>query len=143
MMDNIEKVTLTQITAEGKQTIEDVVVVEKPLTVILNNKELVTMLCSPDNLDYLAIGFLFSEGVLENKEEIQKIQVDERTGVVRVETNRDDPLLEEKLFKRMITSGCGRGASFYNLSDLQGLTRVDTKLEISAPALFKLAKEFQ
>ena len=42
----------------------------------------------------------------------------EGTGVIRVETEGGDELAREVLFSRLITSGCGRGASFNNATDV-------------------------
>ena len=66
------------------------------------------------NLKYLAIGFLFSEGLLKSKDEIRKVVADDRKGVVWVETKGEREVDIEVLHKRFITSGCGRGASFYS-----------------------------
>ena len=77
MDSEIEKIKILRLTEESRESIEDVVVRESPITIILNNEELVTMLCSPKNLDFLAVGFLFSEGLLERKEEIKNVLVDE------------------------------------------------------------------
>jgi FdhD protein len=91
----------------------------------------------------LAVGFLFSEGLLKSNDEIKKIIVDERRGVVRVETERDEELASDALFKRFITSGCGRGASFYSAADAQGQGKVESKIEISTLEVLALANEFQ
>ena len=71
MENEIEKITVSRLTEEGRSSIEDVVAREFPLTIILNNQELVTLLCSPKNLEYLVVGFLFSEGLLKSKEECE------------------------------------------------------------------------
>ncbi|TET25579.1 MAG: formate dehydrogenase accessory sulfurtransferase FdhD [Dehalococcoidia bacterium] len=142
MADEIERLPLLRLTAESRSSIKDIVVREFPLTVILNNQEVVTLLCSPANLEYLALGFLFSEGLLKNKEEIKKIIVDDKRGVVRVETRESRELAQDVLFKRLITSGCGRGASFYNAADAAG-QKVESKLQISAGAIFALVSDFQ
>jgi len=143
MMNNVERFSMLRITEKGTVSAEGTVAKELPLTIILNNKELVTLLCSLPNLKYLAIGFLFSEGLISDKNEIQKIIVDEKKGVARVETREDTRLANEMVFKRLITSGCGKGASFYSLADAQGLTKVESQIEISAPEVFSLVKEFQ
>jgi formate dehydrogenase assembly factor FdhD len=57
-MDNVERVPIQRATKEGKKDTEGIVIKELPLTIILNNQELVTLLCSPTDLKYLAIGFL-------------------------------------------------------------------------------------
>jgi FdhD protein len=141
-MESIEKLSIQRVTREGKEDSEDIVIKEMPLTVILNNQELVTLLCSPKDLEYLAVGFLASEGLLKSKDEIKKILVDDRRGIVRVETTGESKDAGELLFKRLITSGCGRGASFYNAADAQG-QKVESLVTIAASEILTLAKEFQ
>jgi len=143
-MDNdTEKLAVLKLTETSSSSIEDVVAKESPLTIILNNRELVTLLCSPANLRYLAVGFLFSEGLLKSKDEIKKILVDNRRGVVRVETEGDEELASDALFKRFITSGCGRGASFYSALDAQDQVKVESRLKISTLEILALVHEFQ
>ena len=143
-MDNdTEKFAVLKLTETSSSSIEDVVAKESPLTIILNNREVVTLLCSPANLRYLAVGFLFSEGLLKSKDEIRKILVDDRRGVVRVETEGDEELAPDALFKRFITSGCGRGASFYSAIDAQDQVKVESRLKISTLEILALVHEFQ
>ena len=142
-MDNIERFSILRVTEEGKKDTEDIITKEFPLTIILNNQELVTLLCSPTDLKYLAVGFLFSEGLLKSKDEIKKIIVDDRRGVVRVETEGDKGITNQLISKRLITSGCGKGASFYSAADIQGLAKIQSQLRISAREVFDLVKEFQ
>jgi FdhD protein len=139
----IERVPILRISEGGKKRIDDIIVREFPLTLVLNNQELVTFLCTPIHLDYLAAGFLFSEGLLKNKDEIKKITVDEKRGVVRLETREDTKEADELVFKRLITSGCGRGASFYSAADVAGQNKVESKTSISAGEVFELVKDFQ
>lgn len=143
MENETERFPILRLTEKGRTSIDDVVAGEFPLTIILNNQELVTLLCSPTNLKYLAAGFLFSEGLLKNKDEIKKIVVDDRSGVVRVETVGDRELARDALFKRLITSGCGRGASFYSAADAQGQAKVESQVEISSRQALFLVSEFQ
>ena len=140
-MNTIERFSIVRISEEGENDTEDVVAREFSLTVILNNQELVTLLCSPTDLEYLAIGFLFSEGLLKSKDEIKKILVDDQRGVVRVETEEKGELARDVLFKRLITSGCGRGASFYRAADATG-QKVESQTKVSAPEVFALVNEF-
>jgi FdhD protein len=142
MENEIEKIPILRLTEGGRSNIEDAVAREFPVTIVLNNQELVTLLCSPTDLRYLAIGFLFSEGLLKSKDEIKKIMVDDQRGVVRVETVEDKGLAQEVLFKRLITSGCGRGASFYSAADADS-QKVESKMKISADEVFALVNEFQ
>jgi len=143
MENEIETIPILRLTEESRNSIEDVVVRESPLTIIFNNQELVTLLCSPVDLRYLAVGFLFSEGLLKDKDEIKKITVDDQRGMVRVETSEDDALANELVFKRFITSGCGRGASFYSAADVQDQMKVESKTQISTHNVLSLVHDFQ
>jgi FdhD protein len=143
MENETEKFPVLRLTERGRSNIEDVVAREFPLTIVLDNQELVTLLCSPTNLKYLAAGFLLSEGLLKGKDEIKKIIVDDRRGVVRVETETDRKLDRDVVFKRLITSGCGRGASFYSAADAQSQTKVESQIEISILEVLTLVSEFQ
>ncbi len=134
---------MLRLTEASSSRIEDVVARESPLTIILNNQELVTLLCSPKHLDYLAVGFLVSEGLIRDKDEIKGITVDDRRGVARVETKEGKELANEAMFKRLITSGCGRGASFYSAADVLSQAKVDSRTEISARQVFSLVSDFQ
>jgi len=142
-MDSVERFPIQRITKEDREDREDVVTRELPLTIILNNEELTTLLCSPKDLKYLAVGFLASEGVIKDRDEIRKIVVDERKGVVRVETVGDKKFAPDVLFKRLITSGCGRGVSFYSAADVQGQPKIASETAISSVDVFALVKEFQ
>jgi len=142
MINDTEKFPILKVTEKDRSSVEDVVAREFPLTIILNNQELVTLLCSPKDLSYLAIGFLFSEGLIESKDDIKKIIVDDERGVVRVETEEGKTLADE-IFKRFITSGCGRGASFYSVADVQGQAKVESQTKISIGQVLALANDFQ
>jgi FdhD protein len=143
MTDEVKGFNILRVTKEGKSEVEDLVAREFPFTIILDNQELVTLLCTPRDLKYLAIGFLSSEGLIENKGEIGKIILDNRRGVVRVETVGDKGVDTEFLSKRLITSGCGRGASFYSAADVTNQAKVESEMRVSADEVFTLAKEFQ
>ena len=143
MGNETEKVSALRFTEEGKSSIDETIVTESPLTIIVNNQELVTLLCTPSKLKYLAIGFLVSEGLVKDKNDIKNILVDDRRGIVRVETGEQEEPDKDVMFKRFITSGCGRGASFYNAADVQNQTKVDSQTSISTHDIMVLMNEFQ
>jgi FdhD protein len=142
METDTEKLPALQFTKEGRSPIEKTVARELLLTIFLNGQELVTLLCSPKDMKYLAVGFLASEGLLKSRDEIKKIEVDEWEGVVRIETNGDTELDNRFFSKRLITSGCGGGAAFYNDTDI-AVPKVDSQMKISADEVLTLVKEFQ
>jgi FdhD protein len=139
----IQRFPILRITEQGRNETEDLVTKETPLTIILNNQELVTLLCSPTNLNYLAIGFLFSEGLLKSKAEIKNIITDDRKGVVRVETERNKEFTGELLFKPLIASSGGRKASFYSVANIQDEAEIESQIAITPNEVFALVNEFQ
>ena len=143
MEDEAEILPVLRFTEQGRNKAEDIVVREFPLTIFLNGQELVTLLCSPANQKYLAVGFLLSEGLIKNKSDFTDVAVDSQRGVVRVQTTEGKDMATGIMFKRMITSGCGKGATFYNVADVQGKVKVESKIMISADDVFTLIREFQ
>lgn len=141
--ESVESFPVIRITEEGSRgDLEEAVAREMPLTIVLNNKELVTLLCYPVDLKYLAVGFLASEGLVNAKDEIRRVTVDDERGLVRVTTSAREEIDPDLIFKRVISSGCGRGASFYSAADTADL-KVNSDVRISAREIFTLVKEFQ
>ena len=101
----IEKFPIVRVTEQERIELEDAVASEFSLTIILNNQELVILLCSPTKLEYLAAGYLFSEGLIKSKSEIKEIELDEEKGTVRVQTEKPVNLPSTPL----LASGGGRG----------------------------------
>ena len=143
MSEETEIVSVLQIRDREQTEMEDVVVREFPLTIILNNQELVTLLCSPTHLKYLALGFLASEGLIRSREEVKSILLDDQRGVARVQTDGSPDIAGDLIFKRIITSGCGRGAAFYSIADAADAAMVESETRISASQVFAMMREFQ
>lgn len=142
MSEGTVQVRIQRITDRERIETEDTVVREFPLTIILNNQELVTLLCSPAKLKYLALGFLASEGLIKSKADVKSLLLDDRRGVARVETTGATAMEQGSVFKRFITTGCGKGAAFYSPADV-GQAKVESGVSISPERVFSLMKEFQ
>jgi FdhD protein len=143
IMELTEKLDILRVTADDNNTIEDLVTKEIPFTIVYNGNELVTMLCSPTELKSLAVGFLASEGLLKSRDEITRLVVNKRIGMSWIETKDNMKHNGELVFKRFISSGCGRGTSFYQFSDLNDKKPVLSNYSISPLRVFALLKEFQ
>ncbi len=137
-------VSYVRMDRETQETLQGEVAREFPLTVMLNDEQLATLLCSPDDMENLAVGFLYSEGLLRAKEEIRGINLDEQRGIVRVNTDQADAVDREFFMKRVITTGCGRGISFYNFADLdQKQQKVESALKVSPAQILDLMRAVQ
>lgn len=137
---DIEVVRLTSL-EEYKQ--KECIVFEIPLTIILNGKELVTLQCTPEKLEYLAVGFLLSEGIVKQGTNIKNISLNERGWYVQVELHEELPADHDSSFKRVIGSGCAGGVSFYRSIDAKDCTPLDSQIRFPRDKVFSLMKEFQ
>ncbi|MDH4122775.1 MAG: formate dehydrogenase accessory sulfurtransferase FdhD [Thermoplasmata archaeon] len=135
-------INIVRISKNHVTRTKDSVVREFPFTIIYNDVELVTLLCSPKNLDYLATGFLFAEGLLNDKKDIKKLFVDEKKGVAWVETKQTKKTPENPLSKRFITTGCGKGISLTG-PFLKGKNKIQTKISFRSDDILAMMKLFQ
>ncbi|MDZ7712778.1 MAG: formate dehydrogenase accessory sulfurtransferase FdhD [Rhodovibrio sp.] len=92
------------------------VVIERPLTIYLNNQEIVTAMTIADYPEYLAVGFLLNQNMLRPDDVVTGIDHDDELEVVVVRTERETDY-EEKLKKKTKTSGCAQGTSFGDLME--------------------------
>jgi len=117
-VDNLlETINIVRITDEKRTEEQDLVVSETPLTIFVNDQELVTLLCSPSHQQNMALGFLFSEGFLKNKKEIKSVVESKNRGIVWV-TLSGNFVVDDNFRKgRTITSGCARGLTFHKVFD--------------------------
>ncbi|MCX2723012.1 formate dehydrogenase accessory sulfurtransferase FdhD [Roseibium salinum] len=102
--------SVTGIDQNG-ETVETRVVTEKPLTLYLNSQEVVTMMTIGDHPDLLAVGYLKNQHMLADDDVITGIDYDDDLEVVVVRTERETNF-EEKLKKKVRTSGCAQGTVF-------------------------------
>lgn len=143
-MEELEEVRILKVNKGETEELVDTVIVEFPLTITLNGDEIVTLLCTPNKMDYLALGFLQSEGLISGKTDLQQVEVDEEEGLVRVRTNQETSSLVQKLYgKRTITSGCGKGTIFYNVVDSLKCEEITSELEVEVSQALELVKELQ
>src|SRR5262245_38775336 len=96
--------------------IETLVTVERPLTIFLNSQEIVTSMTIGDHPDYLAIGYLLNQNMLRPDDVVTGVDYDEELQVVVVRTERETDY-EEKLKKKVRTSGCAQGTVFGDLME--------------------------
>ncbi len=87
---------------------ETEIVREFPLKLIVNGREIATLICSSHELEYLAVGFLRLQGFVKTADDILMLEVCGRSGIARVNLRGDVP---EKL-EPILTSGGGAGISF-------------------------------
>ncbi|MCL6635512.1 MAG: formate dehydrogenase accessory sulfurtransferase FdhD [Peptococcaceae bacterium] len=141
--DKSVKVPVTRYGNGVFSTGDDLVVREAPVTLFLNDQEFVTLVCSPGDLRELAVGFLCAEGVLQKREDLKDITINESGGLIWVETAGEPPS-GETFLRRYITTCCGRGrASFYFVNDARGIAPVTSGLRVKPAEILSLCGELE
>jgi len=120
--------------------IETAVVVERPLTLFLNGQEIVTMMTVGDHPDYLAVGYLLNQNMLRPDDEITGIEHDEELELVVVRTKRRTNY-EEKLKRKVRTSGCAQGTVFGDLMEKFDEIRLPKDAVLKTSWLYALSKK--
>lgn len=87
------------------QLVEGGVIVEQPVSLSVNGKIWVTLMCTPVDIEALAIGFLFNEEIIDSFAEVKHVELHPNSHMVEVWLNKD----VEKPTDWRITSGCTGG----------------------------------
>ncbi|MCL4157859.1 UNVERIFIED_CONTAM: hypothetical protein GTU68_044793 [Idotea baltica] len=85
---------------------------ERPLTIYLDNREIVTLMTMGAQPELLTLGYLRNQGLVRSIEDVIAVQVDWDVEAVAVTTRQQVENIEVKLSKRTVTSGCGQGTMF-------------------------------
>lgn len=90
---------------------------ERPLTLYVDKRELVTLMTLGGAPEALILGYLRNQRLVRNLEDIASIQVDWEVSAAAVKTHGGIANLEERTAKRVVTTGCGQGSVFGGLMD--------------------------
>jgi FdhD protein len=88
---------------------------ERPLTVMLNWKEIVTLMTIGSRPDALVLGYLKNQSFLSDPEAIESVIIDWETHSAAVITKENTEHLDGALKKKTVTSGCGQGTMYGNV----------------------------
>ncbi|MCF7353359.1 formate dehydrogenase accessory sulfurtransferase FdhD [Vibrio sp. CK2-1] len=88
---------------------------ERPLTVLLNWKEIVTLMTLGSRPESLVLGYLKNQGFLNDPKAIQSVIIDWETQSAAIVTNENTDHLDKALEKKTVTSGCGQGTMYGNV----------------------------
>ncbi|MFL7838595.1 MAG: formate dehydrogenase accessory sulfurtransferase FdhD [Candidatus Promineifilaceae bacterium] len=115
MNNNHRTSQIRYISVDGQKPLEIVgdIVEEALVCISVNGAELATFMCTPADLDKLALGFLYNEGIIQNVDDVRRLHISKATTCVDVWL-RDSEY--ERPSRAIITSGCGGGVTFDDLS---------------------------
>ncbi|MDQ3057913.1 MAG: formate dehydrogenase accessory sulfurtransferase FdhD [Pseudomonadota bacterium] len=90
---------------------------ERPLTVYVDKRELVTLMTLGAHPELLVLGYLRNQRLVKAVSDIESITVDWEVSAAAVRTRHGIADIEEKTARRVITTGCGQGSVFGGLMD--------------------------
>ncbi|MGB0575480.1 MAG: formate dehydrogenase accessory sulfurtransferase FdhD [Alphaproteobacteria bacterium] len=120
--------------------VDTTVTVERPLTLFLNDQEIVTMMTIADYPDCLAVGFLLNQNMLQHDDVVTDIDYDAEIETVVVRTERETDY-EQKLKKKTRTSGCAVGTVFGDVMEKFEEIELDPSAELRTSWLYALSKK--
>ena len=115
------------------------VVMERPLTIFLNRQEVVTSMTVGDHPEWMAVGFLINQGMLSNKDKIVSVDLDWDIETIVVRTDKETNF-EDKLKKKIRTSGCAVGTMFADVMDIFDKIILSKKVKFHTSWLLDLLK---
>jgi FdhD protein len=90
---------------------------ERPLTVYVDKRELVTLMTLGGAPEALTLGYLRNQRLVRAIEDVVSVQVDWAVDAVAVTTRHGIADVEERTSKKVVTTGCGQGSVFGGLMD--------------------------
>ncbi|MEZ5536782.1 MAG: formate dehydrogenase accessory sulfurtransferase FdhD [Thiolinea sp.] len=124
---------------EFGQQREGFVAAERPLTIYLDKREVVTLMTMGCEPELLILGWLRNQNLLTDLEQLKAIQVDWETDSVAITTFAGVEGLDEKLGRKTVTTGCGQGTVFGNM--MENLERLKLpKVQLQQSLIYALLK---
>jgi FdhD protein len=132
-MRTFEEIPVTRISEGKAEKRIDTVVSEVPLTLIVNGQEIATIICTPQFQRELAAGFLFSERHVTTTADIVTLDVDEGSGVARIETKAAAGKDPTPVANRIVTPGC-----FFYTAYVEGFETIESDLCVTSGQILAL-----
>ena len=107
----------TTVMNEFGQMVDLSIPAERPLTVYVDKRELVTLMTLGARPEWLVLGYLRNQRLVPSLADIESITVDWEVGAAAVKTRSGIDHIEAKTAKRVVTTGCGQGSMFGALMD--------------------------
>jgi FdhD protein len=112
-MTGTKPTTYISVNGRSPQTIDGAVVEEALACISVNGQELATFMCSPHDLDKLALGFLYNEGLIQCADDVRHVRISAKETCVDVWLHNTELELPKRA---IVTAGCGGGVTFDDLS---------------------------
>jgi FdhD protein len=103
--------------------------VERPLTVFVDKRELVTLMTLGAMPELLVLGYLMNQRLVEQAQQVESISVDWEVGAAAVHTRGGIADLAARTARRVVTTGCGQGTVYGDMmADIGAITLPDASV---------------
>jgi len=109
-MHGIHPTEYVKHSSSGWQLVAGAVTEERLVCVHVNGQELATLMCTPRDLDELALGFLRAEAIITSRADVAALTVSAQATCVDVWLQPHVAFTPPQ--RRIVTSGCGGGTTF-------------------------------
>ena len=116
---------------------------ERPLTIYLDKREIVTLMTLGSAPEALVLGYLRNQRMVESPDDIESIQVDWDTDSAAVKTRRSTVDIDVLTSKRVVTTGCGQGTMFGGLMEEMAQIRLPEGPILSQEAIVSLIESIR
>src|SRR5712692_1418084 len=124
---------MLRVSGTQATSLERAVIAEVALTVLVDGRELVTLMCTPWKLNCLVLGFLYLEGLIDSADDVLALRVCVPDRVAEVTLAR--PIEMPK--RRVLTSGCSGGTSFRDYLAEVERQRISSDRRIEAEQIYR------
>ena len=115
----------------------DSIATEIPFTIVANNIEVATLLCSPVDLKEFTIGFLYTSGFIQSLKDLQSYVLDSANWRATVRVTHTPDL--EAFQRRLYTSGCGKGIMYTSVNEIMYRHSIKSNIKIAAANIISIA----
>jgi FdhD protein len=113
---------------------------ERPLTVYVDKRELVTLMSLGGAPEALTLGYLRNQRLVRSLEDIVSIQVDWSVDAVAVVTRNGIAGIEERTAKKVVTTGCGQGSVFGGLMDEVDQIQLSPSARLTQSVVYRIVE---
>lgn len=134
-----KKINIKRINKELKEDTWDLIIEEVSLEIFVNNEFYAALMCTPIEIEELAVGFLLSEGVISSFNSIQSINEKYENRLCLI---LDHEICMDDNNVVAITSGCGKGSVHIKSLDECSIKPVVSNCKFAIADILKLMSEF-
>lgn len=138
----IKNYKIQRIQGTSKKLVTDPVIVEAPFHLYVNANRVFTFLCSPENLEHLVLGYLFSQGYIKKMDDVLQLFIDEINRIAEVELDSLNFQKYQDQAKREADFDLPSYPYYHSRDERLVKSQGDRVFQISSQAVFDRMEDF-